>query len=294
MKEFLLEPSPSNLSEIAAFFQTRYVDYSPIELMQVQSETIAFQKAKTAYFTNLSKLDHSLSEIFGKGSMRREIQEVHKSHPTPLKGILKNRNLKSSTKQERQTQIIDKVVQLWDDAKHLRSSAIQNNNARLYEIDPKLVGESRWGNSWVPNIFKYVGSVFLSWWNKEEIKALEVANIVLNQSAFTQDFESEKKWGSAAVQAFDHSIITDSDREKVNELTKTLGEILILRISWADSKQKDLYEERCFTLSKSEKMEKKQINFEVGRQRFHYLQQRYSGEMEDDPRRKTGIFAKES
>lgn len=69
MKEFLPEQPITTLSEVAAYFQSQYVNLSPLELMEVQEEFTAFQEAKTSYFHKLAQLDHTLDEIFGRSPL---------------------------------------------------------------------------------------------------------------------------------------------------------------------------------------------------------------------------------
>lgn len=205
--------------------------------------------------------------------------------PQPLKSCLKSQKSQPVESQK------DRIQQLWAKSTQVRHTTIQSNHQRLYEIDPALVGKSRWGDSCIPNIFRYIGSVFSSWWNQKEIKTLQVANVILNDPALTDAYKTEKNWGSAATWAFTHSKVKQSDRKQVQEIVRTINMAYKLRITWADQDHKPLTQVKVFHLSKEERQEK-QLAFRQGRQNeLMYRQQRRKGVMEDDPRRKTGIFS---
>lgn len=205
--------------------------------------------------------------------------------PKPLKSCLKRQENKPVESQH------DTIQRLWAESEQLRHTTIQKNDERLYEIDPELVGKSRWGDSCIPNIFRYIGSVFSSWWNQEEIKTLQAANVILNNPALTKEYQTEKAWGKAATWAFTHSKVKQSDQQQVQAVVRTINKVYKLKITWADQAHKPLTQVKVFHLSQDEKLEKR-LAFRKGRLKEQlYRQQARRGLMEDDPRRKTGVFA---
>lgn len=202
----------------------------------------------------------------------------------PLKSILKKQKSQDVGPQEFRSSVTAEIHELWNKSKLLRDTAVQNNNARLYEIDPELVGKSRWTGCCMISIFRYIACAFSSWWNQDEIKTLQVANKILKNPAF-ENFESEKKWGSAAVRALNHSKISDpQDREQVRELIGILDKVLKLSISWADSQKKPLTHELKFQLSAAEKIEKRKTSRSANKNMAFYRQARASGRLNHDVR----------
>lgn len=202
----------------------------------------------------------------------------------PLKSILKKQESQVIDHQEVSLSVTAEIHELWNESKELRDTAIQNNNARLYEIDPELVGSPRWTGCCMISIFHYIACAFSSWWNQDEIKTLQAANKILGNPAF-QNFKSEKKWGSAAVQALNHSKISESQgRQQVMDLSKTLDKVLKLSISWADSQKKPLTHELKFQLSAAEKIEKRTTSRSANKNMAFYRQARASGRLNHDVR----------
>lgn len=183
------------------------------------------------------------------------------------------------------------IQRLWDESEQLRHTTIQKNDKRLYEIDPELVGKSRWGDSCIPNIFSYIGSVFSSWWNQDEVEILQAANEILKSPAFTQPYEIEKQWGYAATCAFTVSKVEQSDQQQVQAVVKTINKAYKLKITWADQEHKPLTQVKKFHLSQEEKLEKRRAFREGCQMEQMYRQQARRGQMEDDPKRKTGVFS---
>ena len=100
--------------------------------------------------------------------------------------------VKQSQEQPVKSQL-DIIRTLWDESKTVRHTFIQSNVARLYEIDSSLIKGSQWGDGCIPNIFKYIGSVFSRLWNCEEIKTLQMANAILKGQPFTKKNQTPKQ-----------------------------------------------------------------------------------------------------
>lgn len=123
----------------------------------------------------------------GSSSVQRLSPEIHeeKLESRPLPAV-----------EERIARVQERFQEKFQSFKKQVGSAIAKNNERLYEIDPHLVGKSRWSepkgserncfeeSSWgelFTNIFSYIGSAFSSWWKDGEVAKLQEENKCLKR-----------------------------------------------------------------------------------------------------------------
>jgi len=165
----------------------------------------------------------------GSSSVHRLSPEIHKKEEPesrPLPSV-----------EERIARVQERFQEKFQSFKKQVGSAIAKNNERLYEIDPHLVGKSRWDEpkdserccfeetSWgelFANIFSYIGSAFSSWWKGDEVARLQTENQHLSQLG-SKKFEDFSEGDFKAFKTHDKLFNDASELRQLKSLENRLS-----------------------------------------------------------------------